>query len=116
MRSSACWNHCDILIVVGSTTSSNSNRLRELADRAGMPGYLVDGPDDLQRAWFAGRRAAGVTAGASAPEVLVQEVVAEAARVGRLAATGNRRSRGERGVQPAAQPSRRRAVPEFPEA
>jgi len=66
---------CDILIVVGSTTSSNSNRLRELAERAGRPGYLVDGPDDLQRAWFAGRRAAGVTAGASAPEILVQEVV-----------------------------------------
>jgi 4-hydroxy-3-methylbut-2-en-1-yl diphosphate reductase len=66
---------CDVLVVVGSVTSSNSNRLRELADRAGVPGYLVDGPDNLQRDWFAGRKAAGVTAGASAPELLVQQVV-----------------------------------------
>lgn len=66
---------CDVLIVVGSVTSSNSNRLRELADRAGVPGYLVDGPDDLRPEWFAGRHAVGVTAGASAPEVLVREVV-----------------------------------------
>ena len=43
---------CDVLVVVGSRTSSNSNRLRELADRAGVPGYLVDGPEDLQREWF----------------------------------------------------------------
>ncbi|HMA13127.1 MAG TPA: 4-hydroxy-3-methylbut-2-enyl diphosphate reductase, partial [Steroidobacteraceae bacterium] len=67
--------HCDVLVVVGSTSSSNSNRLRELADRAGIPGYLVDGPDNLRREWFEGRRAAGVTAGASAPELLVQQVV-----------------------------------------
>jgi 4-hydroxy-3-methylbut-2-enyl diphosphate reductase len=67
--------HCDVLVVVGSVSSSNSNRLRELADRAGIPGYLVDGPDNLQREWFAGRRAVGVTAGASAPELLVQQVV-----------------------------------------
>ena len=66
---------CDVLVVVGSTTSSNSNRLRELADRAGIPGYLVDGPDNLQREWFDGRHAVGVTAGASAPELLVQQVV-----------------------------------------
>jgi len=66
---------CDVLVVVGSTSSSNSNRLRELADRSGIPGYLVDGPDNLQREWFAGRRAVGVTAGASAPELLVQQVV-----------------------------------------
>jgi 4-hydroxy-3-methylbut-2-en-1-yl diphosphate reductase len=67
---------CDVLVVVGSVTSSNSNRLRELADRAGIPGYLVDGPDNLQREWFEGRKAVGVTAGASAPELLVQQVVA----------------------------------------
>jgi len=73
---------CDVLLVVGSRTSSNSNRLRELADRAGVPGYLVDGPDDLRAEWFAGKRAIGVTAGASAPELLVQQVVA------RLAAWG----------------------------
>jgi 4-hydroxy-3-methylbut-2-en-1-yl diphosphate reductase len=73
---------CDVLLVVGSRTSSNSNRLRELADRAGVPGYLIDGPEDLRAEWFAGKRAVGVTAGASAPELLVQQVVA------RLAAWG----------------------------
>ena len=67
--------HCDVLVVVGSTSSSNSNRLRELADRAGIAGYLVDGPDNLQREWFEGRSAVGVTAGASAPELLVQQVL-----------------------------------------
>jgi 4-hydroxy-3-methylbut-2-enyl diphosphate reductase len=66
---------CDVLIVVGSKSSSNSNRLRELADRTGRPGYLVDGAADLQREWLAGCRAVGVTAGASAPESLVQQVV-----------------------------------------
>ncbi len=66
---------CDVLVVVGSVTSSNSNRLRELADRAGIPGYLVDGPENLRREWFEGRRVVGVTAGASAPELLVQQVV-----------------------------------------
>src|SRR5262249_3433 len=66
---------CDVIVVVGSRTSSNSNRLRELADRAGVAGYLVDGPDDLHREWFEGKRAVGVTAGASAPELLVQQVV-----------------------------------------
>jgi len=66
---------CGVLIVVGSTTSSNSNRLRELADKAGIRGYLVDGPADLRQEWFAGIEAVGVTAGASAPELLVQRVV-----------------------------------------
>jgi 4-hydroxy-3-methylbut-2-enyl diphosphate reductase len=66
---------CDVLVVVGSQTSSNSNRLREIAAKRGIPGYLVDGADDLVRAWFAGVAAVGVTAGASAPEVLVQQVV-----------------------------------------
>ena len=73
---------CDVLLVVGSRTSSNSNRLRELADRAGVRGYLVDGPDDLRAEWFAGKRAVGVTAGASAPELLVQQVVARLAEWG----------------------------------
>jgi len=68
---------CDVLIVVGSKSSSNSNRLRELADRAGVPGYLVDGAADLRAEWLDGKRIIGVTAGASAPEVLVQEVVAQ---------------------------------------
>jgi 4-hydroxy-3-methylbut-2-enyl diphosphate reductase len=66
---------CDLLLVVGSRSSSNSNRLRELADRAGIPGYLVDGADDLQREWLDGKTSVGVTAGASAPEVRVQQVV-----------------------------------------
>jgi 4-hydroxy-3-methylbut-2-enyl diphosphate reductase len=66
---------CDVLIVVGSATSSNSNRLRELAERGGIPGYLVDGPEQLERAWFDGCRTVGITAGASAPELLVQRVI-----------------------------------------
>jgi 4-hydroxy-3-methylbut-2-en-1-yl diphosphate reductase len=66
---------CDVLVVVGSASSSNSNRLREIAAKQGVPGYLVDGADDLKRDWFEGARAAGVTAGASAPEILVQQVV-----------------------------------------
>jgi len=66
---------CDVLIVVGSPTSSNSNRLREIAGTRGIPGYLVDGPDDLERGWFDGVSTVGVTAGASAPEVLVARVV-----------------------------------------
>lgn len=66
---------CDLLVVVGSRSSSNSNRLRELADRAGIPGYLVDGPEDLKREWFEGKQSIGLTAGASAPEVLVRRVL-----------------------------------------
>jgi 4-hydroxy-3-methylbut-2-en-1-yl diphosphate reductase len=65
----------DVLVVVGSKTSSNSNRLRELGERAGMPSFLVDGPANLKSEWFDGKRAVGVTAGASAPELLVQQVV-----------------------------------------
>jgi 4-hydroxy-3-methylbut-2-enyl diphosphate reductase len=65
----------DVLVVVGSSTSSNSNRLRELADRAGIDGYLVDGPEDLNREWFVNKQAVGVTAGASAPEVMVRRVI-----------------------------------------
>jgi 4-hydroxy-3-methylbut-2-enyl diphosphate reductase len=67
---------CDVVVVVGSQSSSNSNRLREIAEKAGKPGYLVDGPEDLRREWFAGAQSVGVTAGASAPELLVERVVA----------------------------------------
>jgi 4-hydroxy-3-methylbut-2-enyl diphosphate reductase len=67
--------NCDVLIVVGSPSSSNSNRLREIAVTRGIPGYLVDGPDDLRPEWFTGAAAVGVTAGASAPELLVRRVV-----------------------------------------
>ena len=65
----------DVLIVVGSPSSSNSNRLRELAERLGAAAYMVDAADDLKAEWFEGRRRVGVTAGASAPELLVQQVV-----------------------------------------
>ena len=66
---------CDVFIVVGSSSSSNSNRLREVADKLDTPAYLVDSADDLQRGWFEGVASVGVTAGASAPEVLVQQVL-----------------------------------------
>jgi 4-hydroxy-3-methylbut-2-enyl diphosphate reductase len=73
---------CDVLLVVGSRSSSNSNRLRELAERTGIPGYLIDGPSDLRREWLDGKRAVGVTAGASAPELLVQQVIEQLAHWG----------------------------------
>jgi 4-hydroxy-3-methylbut-2-enyl diphosphate reductase len=65
----------DVLVVVGSPSSSNSNRLRELAERLGADAYMVDTADDLRAEWFEGKRRVGLTAGASAPEVLVQAVV-----------------------------------------
>jgi 4-hydroxy-3-methylbut-2-enyl diphosphate reductase len=73
---------CDVLVVVGSATSSNSNRLVELGQRSGVPSYLVDGAADLRRDWFAGRRCVGVSAGASAPEILVREVIDRLVRWG----------------------------------
>ena len=84
---------CEVLIVVGSKSSSNSNRLRELADRAAVPGYLVDGAADLRREWFTGCRAVGVTAGASAPESLVLQVIE------RLGEWGGEVPREQRGVE-----------------
>jgi 4-hydroxy-3-methylbut-2-en-1-yl diphosphate reductase len=60
---------------VGSPTSSNSNRLRELAERLGTDAYMVDSPEDLQAEWFEGKRRVGLTAGASAPDILVQQVI-----------------------------------------
>ena len=65
----------DVVIVVGSENSSNSNRLREVAQRFGVPAYLVDSADQLEPAWLAGQRRIGVTAGASAPEVLVTALI-----------------------------------------
>ena len=65
----------DVVVVVGSPTSSNSNRLRELADRMGTPAYMVDSVTDLDPAWFVGKSRVGLTAGASAPDVLVQAVI-----------------------------------------
>jgi len=66
---------CDVLLVVGSPNSSNSNRLRELAERMGTPAYLIDGAEDMKREWFDGAKGIGITAGASAPEVLVRGVI-----------------------------------------
>ncbi|MEN1939621.1 4-hydroxy-3-methylbut-2-enyl diphosphate reductase [Luteimonas sp. MJ174] len=67
---------CDLVLVVGSPNSSNSNRLRELAERDGVEAYLIDGADEIDPAWVLGRRHVGVTAGASAPDVLVEGVLA----------------------------------------
>ena len=72
----------DLVIVVGSPTSSNSNRLAELASRLGVPAYLIDDASALQMQWFEGVRTVGITAGASAPEVLVQGVVARIREMG----------------------------------
>jgi 4-hydroxy-3-methylbut-2-enyl diphosphate reductase len=83
----------DLVIVVGSPTSSNSNRLRELADRMGTPAYMVDSADDLQAAWLDGRSRIGLTAGASAPDVLVQAVI------DRLRSLGATSVRSLQGVQ-----------------
>ncbi len=66
---------CDLVLVVGSPNSSNSNRLRELAERCGAESYLVDSAEDIQSAWLVNKATIGVTAGASAPEILVQEVI-----------------------------------------
>ncbi|MBU2885213.1 4-hydroxy-3-methylbut-2-enyl diphosphate reductase [Gilvimarinus agarilyticus] len=67
---------CDLVLVVGSPNSSNSNRLRELAERCGAEAYLVDGPEQIDSNWLVGKRQVGITAGASAPETLVQQVIA----------------------------------------
>lgn len=67
---------CDVVLVVGSPNSSNSNRLRELSERMGTPAYLIDGADEIQAGWLEGVRNVGVTAGASAPDVLVRQVIA----------------------------------------
>ena len=67
--------HSQILIVIGSKNSSNSNRLKEIADNKGKPSYLIDGPEDIDNEWLDGISSIGITAGASAPEILVQEVV-----------------------------------------
>ncbi len=73
---------CDLVIVVGSPTSSNSNRLRELAENLGVESYMVDNAGELQSMWLSGKRHVGVTAGASAPEVLVEEVIARLKQLG----------------------------------
>ena len=84
---------CDVVIVVGSPNSSNSNRLREVAKILGREAYLVDKADDLRPEWVAGKRSIGVTAGASAPEVLVHDVIL------RLQEMGVRRVRELEGIE-----------------
>ena len=73
---------CDVVIVVGSPNSSNSNRLREVAEQLGVASYMVDNAGELRPEWVAGKSTVGITAGASAPEVLVQEVVERMRRLG----------------------------------
>jgi 4-hydroxy-3-methylbut-2-en-1-yl diphosphate reductase len=83
---------CDLVLVVGSPNSSNSNRLRELAEKQGVPAYLIDGAADIRPEWVEGRNRIGVTAGASAPESLVREVLA---RLREWGAAGVRELDGE---------------------
>ena len=72
----------DLVLVVGSTNSSNSNRLREVAELLKVPAYLVDNADAIDPSWISGRQRIGVTAGASAPEVLVESVIARLKELG----------------------------------
>jgi 4-hydroxy-3-methylbut-2-enyl diphosphate reductase len=78
----ALAEHCDVLIVVGSPNSSNSNRLREVASNLGVPAYMLDDATDLKAEWLEGKKVIGVTAGASAPEILVQAVIARLKSLG----------------------------------
>ncbi|KAF1721957.1 4-hydroxy-3-methylbut-2-enyl diphosphate reductase [Pseudoxanthomonas wuyuanensis] len=73
---------CDLVLVVGSPNSSNSNRLRELAERDGVESYLIDGAQEIDPAWIEGKRQIGVTAGASAPDVLIDGVIARLRELG----------------------------------
>jgi 4-hydroxy-3-methylbut-2-enyl diphosphate reductase len=73
---------CDVVIVVGSPNSSNSNRLREVASRRGTSAFMIDSASDLQREWVRDKRVIGITAGASAPEVLVRQVIARLKELG----------------------------------
>ncbi|GAB2521489.1 4-hydroxy-3-methylbut-2-enyl diphosphate reductase [Lysobacter humi (ex Lee et al. 2017)] len=83
---------CDLVLVVGSVNSSNSNRLRELAEREGVESYLIDGANEINPAWVDGKRRIGVTAGASAPDILVRGVID---RLRALGATGVTELEGE---------------------
>jgi 4-hydroxy-3-methylbut-2-en-1-yl diphosphate reductase len=67
---------CDLMLVVGSPNSSNSSRLREIAEKKGVEAYLVEGPEAIEDAWLVGKQSIGVTAGASAPEILVEQLIA----------------------------------------
>jgi len=97
----------DLMLVVGSRNSSNSNRLREVAESQHVQARMIDGPDDLRREWLAGVNAIGLTAGASAPEVLVQQVVARLCEWGAQPPDGQRVSK-EQVVFPVPRELRRR--------
>ncbi len=84
---------CDLVLVVGSPNSSNSNRLREIADKNGTPAYLIDGPEDIDRSWLERAERIGLTAGASAPEILVENVIA---RLKEWGANESRETSGKR--------------------
>ena len=73
---------CDVVIVVGSPTSSNSNRLREVAENLGVPAYMVDNADEIHPDWVVGKSRVGLTAGASAPEILVEQVITRLKQLG----------------------------------
>ena len=79
---------CDVVIVVGSPTSSNSNRLREVAQNLGVPAYMVDNASEIDPQWIAGKQRVGVTAGASAPEILVRAVIERLNQLG-ISSVGN---------------------------
>ena len=70
-------SHCDLVLVVGSPSSSNSNRLREVSEKLGTPAYLIDNETEINKAWLEGVNKVGVTAGASAPDILVKRVIAQ---------------------------------------
>lgn len=75
-------DQCDLVLVVGSPNSSNSNRLREIAEKRGVPAYLIDGAEDIEESWLSDKPNIGLTAGASAPEVLVQQVTNRLSELG----------------------------------
>ncbi len=86
-------NRCELVLVVGSPNSSNSNRLREIAEKQGTRAFLIDGPEDIRRDWLEGVGQIGVTAGASAPEILVERVIE------RLRAWGAERIEAQAGIR-----------------
>ena len=78
---------CDVILVVGSTNSSNSTRLMEISQKVGVPAYLIDDATEIKKEWLVGKSRIGITAGASAPEVLVEEVIRKLSQWGAEAAT-----------------------------
>ena len=86
-------SRCDLVLVVGSPNSSNSNRLREIAEKHGTPAYLIDGPEDIDQSWLKNSTHVGLTAGASAPEILVESVVEKLKEWG---VTDSREAQGKR--------------------